>query len=66
MQATAHLINLFVSPDKHFKGQLSTEHSVWQVDDKVDHLSSGPDSILFWLSVIIVVKRTDSRFEFES
>lgn len=36
MQATAHLINLFVSADKHFKGQLSTEHSVWQVDNKVE------------------------------
>ena len=36
MQATAHLINLFVSLDKHFKGQLSTDHSVWQVDDKVE------------------------------
>ena len=33
---------------------------------KPDHVSSGPDSILFWLSVVIVVKRTDSGFESES
>ena len=41
MQATARLINLFVSLDKHFKGQLSTEHSVWQTDYKVEREGCG-------------------------
>lgn len=33
VQATARLTNLFESLNKRFKGQLSTEHSVRQVDD---------------------------------
>lgn len=36
MQATAHLINLFVSSNKLFRGLVSAKHSIWQVEYRVE------------------------------